>query len=185
MKLPLFRLIQCMSLLTLGLFMSCDPPNGVDASCGVFKTVMLTKTLSPGDPYFTLSTPNGVNDSAILSKGCPVTFTLEYGYANDSVQAKAGLDEASALNLPLIGLKARTMFDVDGNAYFGEGWIVKTVTRNSTTKDFHISVTDHGNYNSDTRGIFHITPWLSPVVKSIDSSIKVYGAIQYYDGRSN
>ncbi len=169
------------SLFALLLFIGCDK----NEDCtGTAKDVFVTTVVSPSARDFYLATP--ANDSAILSKACPVTFQFEYGYYTDSIQAKA--KQANALDMPLTNLKSKTLFHVDYDyVTFQENWHVDlnvgSSTRSTGILDYRVTASDHGNYSQSTRGIFYIKTSLLSTVKSIDSAVKIYGSIEYYSAK--
>lgn len=155
-----------------------------DVTCsGHSQSVTLSKVLTPTDRYFLLSTTTAAADLAILSEACPVTFSLTYRW-NDTGFAAA--NSANALSLPLNGLSTHSIFHVDyDNVNFAEYWQIHTERLGAPTlagpdNSYVLSVTDHGNYNGNTRGVFYIKTNLFSSVTSADSSVFVSGSIEYF-----
>ena len=172
--------IKYTSLLALALLIGCEPPGDEGNCAGKVKTVSVTSVLSPTARDFLLKTP--LDDSAILSTDCPVTFHMEYGYYKDSLQAKA--KQANALDVPLANLKTKTLFHVDYDyVTFQENWELDSALRSTGIWDYRINTSDHGNYSASTRGIFYIKTSLLSTIKSIDSAVKIYGFIEYYSAK--
>ena len=171
-------------LALLVLLTGCNLLDTKTKPCGGTRhTVTTTAILTPSSSYYKLSTP--LTDSAILSKSCLATFSLEYGFSAKATQAKAFNSNRDPRTMPLTDLFNGNLFHVDRStiSFSADKDYLPGYPRYTDTSiwDFYVTMSDHGDYEGMSKtghGIFFIETFLNSA--NPDSSMWVSGTIQYW-----